>query len=146
MGNRNWTSLWLNYKINTLDLDFSFKYASIFQNLTQIRCYQLSPKNTVFIQKARYKVSKLILINLNETIWRWRTEYWHSWWGVCQALKSFNEAFRYFSSLYIVMSYHCTMPIIIMHPALGERSEAGRGAFYFSAYSDSYQVTTGWTV
>ena len=113
MGNRNWTSLWLNYKIKTLDLDFSFKYASIFQNLTQIRCYQLSPKNTVFIQKARYKVSKLILINLNETIWRRRTEYWHSWWGVCQALKSLNEAFRYFSSLYIDISYHCTMHIII---------------------------------
>ena len=33
--------------------------------------------------------------------------------GFCQALKSLNEAFRYFTSLYIVMSYHCTMPIII---------------------------------
>ena len=29
-------------------------------------------------------------------------------------------------------------------PRPGKRSEAGRGAFYFSAYSDSYQVTTNY--
>ena len=28
-------------------------------------------------------------------------------------------------------------------PRPAEQSEAGRGAFYFSAYSDLYQVTTG---
>ena len=37
----------------------------------------------------------------------------------------------------------CEARTFITHPALGERNEAGRGAFYFSAYSDSYQVTTG---
>ena len=31
--------------------------------------------------------------------------------------------------------YHATHPV--------EQSEAGWGAFYFSAYSDSYQVTRG---
>ena len=41
-------------------------------------------------------------------------------------------------------------PLFLFHffsfyyaPRPAERSEAGRGAFYFSAHSDSYQVTTG---
>ena len=44
---------------------------------------------------------------------------------------------EYFSK-YSWISYYAPRP--------AEQSEAGRGAFYFSAYSDLYQTTTGWAV
>ena len=55
-----------------------------------------------------------------------------SWVGIGEkALKHLNQL----QESYLRMVYYAPRP--------AERSEAGWGAFYFSAYSDSYQVTNG---
>ena len=63
--------------------------------------------------------------------------WYNDWMSVCSEMLGLSGLQWYWPKKKLISNYA---------PRPAERSEAGQGAFYFSAYSDLYQVTTGWAV